>query len=386
MSDKDMDYWLNAAHVHKSDYDWLDLNSDRIYQAILKGIYSKGVYLRQATQALFTVSRYTMTRLDYRRWWKLYLDAIVLATNSHDYFFVLDIMARLGQGYLIDGKIDSARRVFLRVINDTPLEDLAGSEQAMLAYIGLIKVESWDYSEDFVDDRLITQALSLAQRVGDRLLTELLYQALASAYAHRGQTEEAIGYSLTALGYSFQRRDFLHAAMTALVLATAYRNKGMIPQAKQGLKFVHQMLERVDHPQVCALAAYEQGVLCYYQQEFALADEWMHKAYAAFQALHMKRHITMTVHMLGLIATETGAFELAETRLKQAFEEWQAHNNVYEQTSVRYDLGALAERRGERDLARQYMHEALGISAAITQTKARLAMVEMIEAFLKTLN
>lgn len=369
--------WLDDAHTHRRDYAWLAENSDSIYRAIRESYLTNDGLPQDATRVLLDISRFMLTRVDYQRWWKLYFEAILMANKLRDYALIHEINVHFGQAYLLKGDVARARHLFASIIKDDD-GSWQMAEQALLAYIGLIKVETWDYSGRF-NEPVVAAALALSARLGDKLLTDLLYQSLAAAYAHRQHSERAIGYGLTSLGYSFARGDYLQAVMTGIVLASAYRKAGLFVQAQQTLAFVHRLARRVDHPQATALADYEQGVADYYQGAYEAAEKSVLRAHHAFEALQWKRQVTMTVHMLGNIALEQRQYEAAEARLLAALESWRELDHVYEQASVLYDLGDLNFRLGRRELALSYLDQSAAVCDEIPPMPSRQWLLGLID-------
>ncbi len=376
MSPRQLKQWLDDTRAHRRDTTWLAQNSDNIYRAIRESQLMNGLFPQEATRTLLDISRFMLTRADHQRWWKLYFDSVLMANRLRDYGLLHEINVHFGQAYLLKGDVHRARLLFMRIISEAD-ESLPMREQALLAYVGLIKVETWDYSGRF-NDEVVQAALALANILGDRLLTDLLYQALAAAYAHRQHSEQAVGYALTSLGYSFARGDDLHSVITGIVLASAYRKAGLFAQAQQALDFVHRLARRVDHPQATALAAYEQGVAEYYRGDYEAAEKWVQRARAAFELLQWNRQLTMTVHMLGNIALEKGDYEAAETRLTAAVDAWRELDHTYEQASVLYDLAELSRRLGRRDLALSYLDQSDAVCDEIPPMPAREWLLDLI--------
>jgi len=376
-SPKQLKQWLDDIRAHWRNHDWLASNSDNVYRAIRECYLTNGGFPQEGTRALLDISRFMLTRVDYQRWWKLYFEAVLMANKLRDYALLHEINVHFGQAYLLKGDVARARHLFATIISESD-DSWQMAEQALLAYIGLIKVETWDYSDRF-NEAAIKTALELANRLGDRLLTDLLYQALAGAYAHRQHSERAVGYALTSLGYSFARGDYLQAVMTGIVLASAYRKAGLFDQAQQALVFVHRLAKRVDHPQATALAAYEQGVVEYYRGDYDSSEKWVLRAHNAFEALQWKRQLTMTVHMLGNIALEMAHYETAETRLETALKAWRELDHVYEQASVLYDLGEVNRRWGRRDLALSYLDQSAAVCDEIPPMPSREWLISLID-------
>lgn len=378
LSPKQLKQWLDDIRAHRRDPAWLAENSDSIYRAIRESYLTNAGFQQEATRALLDISRFMLTRSDYQRWWKLYFEAMLLATKLRDYVLIHEINAHFGQAYLLKGDVARARHLFAAIIKDDD-GSWEMAEQALLAYIGLIKVETWDYSGRF-NVEVIQAALALSNRLGDRLLTDLLYQSLAAAYAHRQLSQEAISYALTSLGYSFARGDYLHAVMTAIMLASAYRKAALFDQAQAALAFAHRLARRVDHPQATALAAYEQSVADYYRGDYEAAEKWAQRAYSAFEALQWKRQVTMAVHMLGNIALEMGHYDAGESRLMAALEAWRELGHVYEQASVLYDLGELNRRWGRYEPALSYLVQSSAVCDEIPPMPARDWLLGLIDA------
>ena len=369
--------WLDDIRTHSHNHAWLAQNDDNIYHAIRQSYLANGAFPQEATRALLAISRFMLTRADYQRWWWLYFEAVLLANKLRDYAMIHEINVHFGQAYLLKGDVARARHLFSTIIREADSDSWEMMEQALLAHIGLIKVETWDYSGRF-NGTTIQAALALAARLKDNLLTDLLYQSLAAAYAHRQHSEQAVGYALTSLGYSFARGDYLHAVMTGIVLASAYRKAGLFGPAQQALAFVHRLAKRVDHPQATATAAYEQSVIDYYRGDYQAADKWALRAHHAFEKLQWKRQLTMTTHMLGNIALEMGQYETAEARLTAALEAWRTLDHVYEQASVLYDLGDLYRRFGRRDLAMAYLDQAEAVCDEIPPMPSREWLIDLI--------
>ena len=375
-SPRQLKQWLDDIRAHRRDHTWLAANSDSVYRAIRESYLTNGGFPQEATRALLDISRFMLTRVDYQRWWKLYFEAVLMANKLRDYVLLHEINAHFGQAYLLKGDVTRARHLFSTIIAEAD-DSWPMAEQALLAYIGLIKVETWDYSGRFTAD-VVEAALALANRLGDKLLTDLLYQSLAAAYAHRQHSERAVGYALTSLGYSFARGDTLQAVVTGIMLASAYRKAGLFDQAQGALTLVHRLAKRVDHPQASALAAYEQGVVDYYRGDYAASEKWVLRAHNAFETLQWKRQLTMAVHMLGNVALEMGQYETAEARLTAALKAWRELDHVYEQASVLYDLGDLNRRFGRRELALAYLDQSYAVCDEIPPMPSREWLIGLI--------
>lgn len=381
--------WLDDISANRDDWAWLQKHCNDVYHAIRQA-YTWSQLTQRATRALLDISRHMLAQPDpQRRWWKLYFEALNDAFLRKDNLIIGEIYAYYGQATLLRGDVEQARDAFNKVIHDLgdalnhdtwTTHDWTLAEKAMLAYIGLVKVETWDYSGQ-LDLSIIDAALALAHRLNDRLLTDLLYQSLAGVYGHWGDSEKAVGYALTSLGYSYRRGDYPHALATAVMLAAAYRNVGLLDAAHDALKFAHRLVERANYPHAAGLAAYEQGVLEYYRANFEASEQWVLHASQIFEALQARRQSTMTEHLLGSIALERGQYALAEQRLTKALAMWQEFSNTYQQSSILYDLADLSLRAGRVTHAYDYIGQAKATSTQVPAIPMREILINMIHEF-----
>jgi tetratricopeptide (TPR) repeat protein len=366
------------------DSGWLVANTEYLYQVVRTGLYSKSPVHDDAIWALFTISRVMLTSSNFRQWTLLLCDALaIILSGSRDNEVLMQIYNLLGQGYMLNRDVDTARQMY-----DTVFEragESATPEQAdgimLLAYIGMIKTETYDYTHRFGPE-IVGEALAAARRLDDRMLTAWLYQALGGAHGHRGESQQALGYGMTALGYWHRKQNPYEIAKTAVMLAGSYRRVNLIEQAQRVLKLGHLYIERTDNSQYKALIAYEQGVLDYLQQRYGESETWLRRAYEGFRLLDWAHHMAMTYQMIGMVLAERGDYEQARHHLARAMEGWRRLGHKYEQANTLYELGRVAKLRGKRDRARTLFGQSFAICRKLPPMPARDELEKLILAAL----
>jgi tetratricopeptide (TPR) repeat protein len=364
------------------EYGWLAANSEYLYHVIHTGLYLKSPVHEDAIWALFTISQVMLTSDDFRRWTLLLCDALgVVISGTNDNDRLMQLYNLLGQGYMLNRDVDTARQMFDTVFER--VEESATAERAneimLLAYVGLIRTEMYDYSHAF-GPQIVQKALAIAKRLKDPLLTAWLYQALGGAHGHRGESEQALGYSMSSLAYWHQRQHAFEIAKTGLTLAISFRKAALLRQARQTLRLAQSYIQRTDNTQYKTLITYEQGVLDYYAKNFDDAETLLEEAYEGFRLLDWPHHLTMTSQMIGMVLMELGKCQEAETRLLRTMGEWRRMGNLYEQASTLYELGRLAKRRGDPDAERDYFGQALAICRKLPMMPASEQLEQLILA------
>lgn len=394
-STEEVALWLKNIDANRYNRSWLVEHRDDVFHAIRLGYTVNNGLPQKATRILLDISRHILTLPDPDdHWWQLYLDAVLEALNRRDNTLLLQIYTQLGQVSLQRGDTASARHLFGSiVVNDPTLiqrpawtaADWYLAEQKMAAYIGLITVESWDYMRHD-DDQCIEDALALADRIQDQLLTQMLYHALATVYAHRKETAKAIGYALTSLAYAHKREEPTSVLSAFVALIVAYRKGRMFPQARHAIAQAQKLCEHTYYPHASAWITYERAVCDYYQQRYDSAEHWIRVAHEALSSLGLHQQLTICKHTFGNIMLEQGEYAEAIHLLTTTHAHWERVGNIYEQTSVLADLANLYLHSGNPEESRAYIEKALAIAPNIPPMPSREILIERLLAFRDMLN
>lgn len=381
--------WLAETGAHRGDCDWLFKHSDEIFHAIRIGFTFDRDLPTLATRVLLDISRTMLSAPDPEgRWWTLYVDALTEALNRRDHRLLQEIYAHYGQASLKRGDTGAAWHLFCTLIENDPdllqreqwtPDDWYLAEQKLLAYIGMLQLETWH--NNHADDQHILDALALAERMHDHLMTSMLYHSLACVLAFRHATADAIGYAQTSLGYALRRNDYSHALDSALVLVAAYRKAGLLDAARRALALAESLSKRVEMPLGSARVTYELGVWEYIQNNFDAAEALIRQAHETFLALGHERHMTMCEQVLGNILLEQSQYSDAEQLLSTTLAHWTRNRNVYGQTNTLLDLAKVYWRVGNPEAALDYAEQALERVRNMPPVHSRDWLIERIESF-----
>jgi tetratricopeptide (TPR) repeat protein len=376
---EEIDYWLKLLDQHISNEPWLWANEHRLFEILQAAVFKSHFYHRGANLLCEAVPILLLGQ-ESARWRDLLMDALLDALSHRNNELLVNLFVGIGQSYLVRGRPHEARTALYNAFSR-----LTGTDQrdkTLLAYIVMLRAETYEYTDQF-DAALVKRILALAHAEHDILLNALLFQALCGAYLHGGESEQALGFGMTALGYWYKLRQRREIVKTLLMLTATYRSDVLIENAQQVMQYVHRYAEDAAGTQYEALIAYEQGVLYYYEAKYDDSAKWLLRALSTFRTDTESRQIAMTRHMLGLDYMQRAEYEAAQTELLKAQRIWNELKNTFEQANILCDLGELAWKREYPQSACEKWMQALEMCRLLPMTNARKRLEDYINALLK---
>jgi tetratricopeptide (TPR) repeat protein len=313
-------------------------------------------------------------------WVKLVLTALGRAIDMHDEELQGRLYALMGQGHLTRGNLKLAQAAYNNALSqaqDYINDPLVAEEIMLLVYIGQIRMETYAYTDQFTPER-VAKIRALARRIDDPMLTAYLHQALAAAYAHRAESEQALGYGMTALGYWMLRGRPLEIARAAHALSMAYSRALLLTQAEQTAEFAYRHVQRDEHTQYSAIISQQRGTIASQKADWREAVKWLEAARESYRALGWEQHEAMTERSLALSYIPQKLFGKATASLDRADAVWERIPNAYEQAAIASTRGYLEGQRGDIEAALADLRAALFLCAGIPEMKARSVLVQSI--------
>ncbi len=372
--------WLDRIDYHAYNPAWLNQRADRIAQ-ILWAALNRDEFTVKATEGLTRVAPHMLTHHHVDEWIKLLLTALGRAYDLHDEELQGRLYTVMGQGHTLQGSLKPAQAAYSNALNQAREyigDRLVAEEIELMIYIGQLRLETYLYAGQFTPER-IAEIRALAQRIGDPMLTASLYQALAAACAHRGESEQALGYGMTALGYWVQRGRPLEIARSAHALSMAYSRQMLLPQAEQMVEFAARSIARADNRQYEAIIDQQRGIIAAQKGEWKQAVQRLEAARAGFRALQWSQHEALVERSLALACIPQKLYLQAEASLNNAAALWeQTPNNVYERAALLATRAYLNAEQGQIEPALDQLHSALALCDHIPEMKARDQLVQSI--------
>jgi tetratricopeptide (TPR) repeat protein len=373
---------LDELLVHKTDLKWLAANADMLY-GTLESALNYPPQVNDAIEGLIAICPYMFTRSDFKRWWSLLFDALIGAQLLQDDDLQARVWEQIGESYYVSGQHLEAQQAF-----ETALERARrGLTQEMLlaAYIGIIKLQSYRLDNSFKLE-LTSEALVLAQQVGDLNLQMRLFSALTFVFTRRHETRTAMGYGQTAYAYWHKTGNAIEMARTTLMLADACRLIENLVQADRFLEVATSLFTQMEYNPSYCLIAYETGVLYLYYHEHATAQQWLLLALREAEKTGHSYNLALSYHSLGIAELGLEQFDEAEDYLQKAHVLWDKLDHHYHHAHVYQALGYLEGQRGNIRLAQSYLTAALKKCALAPDMQARQILETLIRDSISELN
>jgi tetratricopeptide (TPR) repeat protein len=249
----------------------------------------------------------------------------------------------------------------------------------LLARIGMLRT-SIIYSKHDVD-KFIEDSLRLAQTINDPNLIAQLNYTLAVAYAHRAETQKALGHAQLALGYWHKNRTMKNRVL--LIMAEACRSIGLFERAAWYMQHVETIYDRSYED---ALQAYARGALLVELEHPQEALQWLDVAQNQFAALDRRYMTGATCQTIALAQIQLEQFDDAHQNIRRALIIWEQIENQYQKAEAVYTLGYLHHARNELDKARSMYDFALGIAQNMTLSPMVSGLIARLQDDLDQLN
>jgi tetratricopeptide (TPR) repeat protein len=366
---------------YTDDLNWLDQNAEDIYRVIGVGLNTNSLFL-DSSKAMLAVMPYMLQRENYRNWQNLVYDALASVSALTNDALRIQIYILLAQCYILCDETKPARDTFtlaMDIARDREADDLL-----LKAFIGLLRTETYERPEP-LSPTAIEAARKATQKVGDDRLSAWFHQAVAAAYAHRGETQQAMGYGFTALGYCLREKNSLEIVKTTLTLLVAAHFAYLPHYTERLLRLANEHLPHTPSLQLRALVTYEIGCNAHFHGRYATAVEKLARASELFDRLKWARHSALAHHALGLAHIELQSFDEAQSHLEATAKYWERHDNPYEAANIQHALGYLEIQRGNRIAGLAILQQAKLLCQAIPQEHLRQQLEALIDDDLNTL-
>jgi tetratricopeptide (TPR) repeat protein len=230
-----------------------------------------------------------------------------------------------------------------------------------------------------VPPNLFDQVLAIAQRLGDHVEKDRLYQTLALYYSHNGEFEMAERYALMAYNDAEYIDDPERIVDAACTLAIVYRVG--VRMSKGDFYIRRAMSKGVSSEATLRFGTlfYENGAACYRRDRFDQSRSYYLQALAIFEECGAAYQIAMTKQALAMTAIYQGNFSEAETLLQVARSAWEQLGTDYEWVNSFFVEGDLELKRGNRTLAIQTMRKAIDMAySRLAETPMREFLIQRI--------
>jgi tetratricopeptide (TPR) repeat protein len=354
MNLSDVERMLSLLREHHRNPAWLKANAAPLHDIMRFGLDRPQVQDR-IIEWLFTIAPHMLVHDQYKRWSELILQALLRAFNLRNDTLIGRVWVLMGDSKMLGG---DARTASIAYNNAFQRAQARKSDELMLlAYIGLFKTQTYNFSQDFTTSS-ISRALALADSLHDPILTAWLYRALAMLYVHRDEFALGFMYAQAAFAFWYARGRRAETADLAAVLAHCARRIGRDALALQVRAVADHM--GGDDQRTAAFTLYDRAIEDYLKGDYEAAIARLGEAMSRYQALRFEHQVTMCYHMLGLVHTERpDERRLARVALGRALEGWQALDNRFEQASALQAWGYLEVVSGNYDAARLLLLDAL---------------------------
>lgn len=366
---------LNILRRHYNDLSWLSKEADDLYHVIRTGLLVPRLY-HHSIEALFAIAPYMLRRDDFRRWSSLLLDALAAASNFPDETLRGRVFALVGQSDMLNGEIRQARQAY--EITREIAGRIGDEDLLLLSYIGMLKAETFQQTSAYTDE-VVERIQQVAQTVDSPQFDAWLNQTLCIYYAHRGRTQQALGFGMMALAYWLQRGNPLEIAKSLLALLAACHVAELVGYSELLLGEIEKHLPYAHSDQLYAVAAYHTGATAHFRGDYGRARDELRRARDNFERLAWRHHLAMSDHALGLVYIELGDYYEARARLMGAAQTWERLGAVYEFASAQHALGYLEAKRGSLDTGLALLRHARRLCQRIPRMEARTMLEGYID-------
>ncbi|HLM91919.1 MAG TPA: AAA family ATPase [Thermoplasmata archaeon] len=256
------------------------------------------------------------------------------------------------------GDNPAAAELAEKVLATPGLEDQLLVRIAAHRQLGMTLYYAANYPEALAQH---TEEIRLARETGNDLVVARAQVWRVANLAMLGQTQDAIAEAREATATRDRLGSVRESAMAHLflgdILADARSTPRQRDEAKVQFAEAIRFAEKAKDPRRIGWALYKTAELLLEAQRLEEAVVKVQRASDIFGQIGDRVGLSMSLKVRGQIATDQGAYELAETHLLEAFRLLQGLKHALEEIDVVLRLAQLSQLRGERDAAREYFAE-----------------------------
>ncbi|NWF68667.1 MAG: tetratricopeptide repeat protein [Chloroflexi bacterium] len=375
----DLDDWLPELRERHKDYHWIAARADQLFQATNAAVRRPPQH-RKAFEALTLLHSYIVLYDDWARWLRPWYDTLINLQNVKDSRAQTYIWNGLSGLYAVSGDHKRVRAALQNSLERAEEDD--DQDLLLAAYIGLIQLQCL-HQDEFFTPELIERVLRLAKHVNQFKRWGQLHQALAMAYNHRGETDQALGHGQMAYAYWLKMNDTVQMARAAFTLSQVCRIARLFPQAVLFLNVSRTLYAQNPSGARHAVLDYHQGLIYLDQENYVEAADWLHYALQELSRLNQQHfHVAAAQHSLGIALVHLRRFDEAQANFEAALTIWQEQQNDYEHANLYYALALMEKLRGNTAQAVISLKQALAVCVRVPPSSLRTRLQEEMRALL----
>jgi len=355
LTDRAAGYYVRAADAARLIY----ANREAI------DLYRRALALSPAARTpatLLNLGDVLRTAGDFAQAGEVYREGIVLAREAKDPRNEARLRHGLGNVLKVAAALDDSRREFRSAAAMFAQLGSGAEMGSALAQVAIVETLRGEYGEA---ERLLDEALPLAEASGDPAARLLVRRAFSHLFFNRRQPEKMEEHARRELQLALAGGELRHEGLTLCDIGLAQADRGEYLSAIDSLARSLGVLQRIGYSSGTAVTAAGLGEVYRQLGEAEIARRCVLAAADVAAAIgNLSQHHALEA-LLGHMAAEAGRFAEAERLIAPAVDFLDANRQRFALCEALYFLADLRERQGRAEQAHALANRAQGAAAGL---------------------